>query len=379
MGAARGLLTLCLGGLRLTPAVASPFDPHPAQRSGPFFDGWFTRIVDHERGVSAAVIIGSFQPARDGSFNSTWVALLHRGAGSNTTVVEQHFLDQSDVRVESRSLPEPGYVSNFTWRSTRGELEVNDSAALLSFAFDSLHVRARLSARVPWSAEAPDAAGPEGWVRRLPALTCHYYVHSLASRAEYTLTPAGGSAIEGRGHAHMEGNYGRTFPQGWIWLQAIGASGGVQVVLTAGRFLSLGPLGISAVVMAYRSPQLHWDFRTTDLDAICWRGSAAGGWFSAVARHWTRDEELRLTVQAPPGSFSDRLYFPTRSGFSDTPGCRESYSAVVDVVAYRRGVALERQRVPLAALEFGGTYLDSPESAEGSCALGTRPPERFFA
>ena len=43
-------------------------------------------------------------------------------------------------------------------------------------------------------------------------------------------------------------------------------------------------------------------------------------------------------------------------GFSDDPGCRESHSAYLTLDAWRDGVPRLHQRVPLAVLEFGGTF-----------------------
>ena len=42
-------IALALGGL-LAPVLGSHFDPHPlhpASSKAPFFEGWFTRVVDH--------------------------------------------------------------------------------------------------------------------------------------------------------------------------------------------------------------------------------------------------------------------------------------------------------------------------------------------
>ena len=87
------------------------------------------------------------------------------------------------------------------------------------------------SPRVPWSPAHPDTAGPEGWLARTGLLPCHYFVHSFASpaayalrrpRGKYTLRPRGsiGAGADGGATAHIERNWGRSFPTGWTWAQA---------------------------------------------------------------------------------------------------------------------------------------------------------------
>ena len=71
---------------------------------------------------------------------------------------------------------------------------------------------------------------------------------------------------------------------------------------------------------------------------------------------------LALALRAPPASFSAPIPVPTSSGFSEVPGCRESYEAVASLVASGRPsrrapwAEVGRWEVPLAVLEFGGTY-----------------------
>ena len=80
------------------------------------------------------------------------------------------------------------------------------------------------SPRVPWSPSHPDTAGPEGWLARTRLLPCHYFVHSFASPATYTLRrPRGtiGASADGGATAHIERNWGRSFPTGWTWAQAL--------------------------------------------------------------------------------------------------------------------------------------------------------------
>lgn len=343
-------------------AMASPFDPHRAPRlsSRSFFDGWFTRVVDHTKGLSFAVIFGSFQPAHSSMYNNSWVALLYSAAGSTAMVTEQHFLDQADVQITSRSSSSLGAVSSFIWESSLGSLAVNDSSANLTFNFKALGLRAQLSHRVPWSSAAPNSAGPEGWPAGLPVdlLPCNYYVHTLASQVKYTLDfTEGQESLEGSGFGHMETNYGKSFPSAWIWAEGISPSGQEQLLLSS---IKLPPVKLG--FLGYRSRKFAWDFRSLDLDSFQIRFDSKAGWIRLVARRVLPEQELFINMTAAPRSFSEPIYVPTRNGWSNNPGSVESYIARASVVAYQGGSKIEDLEIPLAALEFGGNFRSNAQA-----------------
>jgi len=353
-------------------AIASPFDPHrtPHLSSPSFFDGWFTRVVDHTNNLSFSVIFGSFKPAHSSTYNNSWVALLYSAAGSTAMVTEQHFVDQADVQITPRSSSNLGAASSFIWESPLGSLAVNDSSATLAFHFKALRLRAELSHRVPWSNAAPNSAGPEGWPADLPfdLLPCHYYVHTLASQVNYTLEfTESQDSLEGAGFGHMETNYGKAFPSAWIWAEGISPSGQEQLLLSS---IKLPPA--KANFLAYRSRKFAWDFRSFDLDSFRVSFDSEAGWISIVARRVFPERELLINMTAAPRSFSDPLYVPTRKGWSDNPGSVESYIAHASVVAYQDGSKVEVLEIPLAALEFGGDYRSNAQ------AVGTQKASVLF-
>ena len=55
---------------------ASPFEPLPVHREGPWFEGWFTRITDDHANRSVAVIVASYQAMGSANFSSSWAAAL---------------------------------------------------------------------------------------------------------------------------------------------------------------------------------------------------------------------------------------------------------------------------------------------------------------
>ena len=118
------LLSLLLALLTPAPACAaptldvaldlgSPFDPHPISPSprSPFFEGWFARVVDHQRGRSASFIVGVFEPAHGSNFTQLWAALLLHGVGeSNGTTATHQFLDNAhglEIKRKGRPIDRP--------------------------------------------------------------------------------------------------------------------------------------------------------------------------------------------------------------------------------------------------------------------------------
>ena len=104
--------------------------------------------------------------------------------------------------------------------------------------------------------------------------------------------------------AHIERNWGDSFPTGWVWAQASAPFGEAFLVLTGGRFV-IGPITTDSHVIGLRTrgggggrggrggmrrrnrddaQSLSWDFRTTDLDR-------------SPKRVTSRALSLRLTVQ----------------------------------------------------------------------------------
>ena len=61
-------------------------------------------------------------------------------------------------------------------------------------------------------------------------------------------------------------------------------------------------------------------------------------------------------------SFGTPIYIPTANGFSNTPGCRETYTATANAICYEYNneikdfVMSESITFPMTALEFGGCF-----------------------
>lgn len=269
----------------------------------------------------------------------------------------------------------------------------------------NLRMHLMLDAHTSWSPTHP-LKGPMGGILRLSSvLPLNWHVRSTSSRATYSITHGSADTgsnrdaeterevaavrLEGVGVAHVEKNWGGSFPQGWIWAQAFSASPaacpsppspGVQKdenseAEYAERTLCLAGgaafPGVQAYLVGYRSPTRHWDFRPPFALAVCRlspfmrekRDSERGEVEFRVGT-WTRKLDVKIT--APPASFIE-LSAPLKDGHE--PGfAHESFQAKVDIEAstrrwpwgkwevVERGVLGRTEGVPCGALEFGGNY-----------------------
>lgn len=359
--------------------VGSPFDPFPiaARPSGSFFDGWFLRVVDHAHGRSLAFIVGAYQPKGypRAAYESSWVSVLV-ASEDGATVTEQTFAGDVNMTLLSARSPSswPDQVSPPRFELSVPSLltlRVDGDEVTLDANINGLRVDVHVSApRAAWDASAPNGAGPEGALRHVPwALPCHYFVHSLASPARYTVHGVGdGVAMSGVGFAHLETNYGALFPKAWVWVQGIDALGTTHLLVTGGKFV-VGGITTMTYIVAYRSPSAGaLNFRTTDADSItvleqdaCAGRLSIGAAPSLLSALWKRGLHISLSVSASVASFSDPLFVPTAAGWSNDPGSVESFHARADVRVAARGsgagdAALESTSLTLVALEFGGDF-----------------------
>eukprot|EP00054_Salpingoeca_dolichothecata_P039009 m.15053 g.15053 ORF g.15053 m.15053 type:complete len:226 (+) comp9475_c0_seq1:531-1208(+) len=217
-------------------------------------------------------------------------------------------------------------------------------------------LEANLTQRIPWSRKAPNSAGPEGWIPD-DLLPCHYYVQSLGSKAEFEFKdPSASFSLSSQGQAHMEANWGTFFPVSWLWSEGMSQDDSFQFVYTGGDF-QIGTITTVQNVLAIRGgvENLDWDFRNVDLDSFNVTTSACQGTMTIHAKSADGHREVVVHASAPFDSFSDRLYFPTKHGFQNTPGCVESYIATMsfDFYDHKRNKHWTRE-LKNNALEFGG-------------------------
>lgn len=280
-----------------------------------------------------------------------------------------------------------------------------------------LRVHLVLDAHTPWSPSAP-LSGPMGGILHLSRLLpLNWHVRSTRSRATYAIEHGRGlvaSKVYGEGRAHVEKNWGRSFPCGWTWAQAFSDSdsdtrkGGGRadpwglngefgktakrrdgkasdgdgdsertLCLAGGKAF----LGFHAYLVGYRSPACpQWDFRPPYALALghlapFLRVRHDSGELELRVSSWRR--RLNLIIEATPESFME-MAAPLRGGHE--PGfAHESFRAKVRVTASERrwpwpgakwtvveecvlGQVATGPGVQCGALEFGGSFYQKSDA-----------------
>lgn len=190
-----------LGSLRAT--------LHPARYHGlqfgerpPFFEGWYYKIVDASEQFRFAIIPGIFWSSRPHSF----IQVLDGISGETTyhTYPVEAFWPAGD-RFEIHVGP-----SRFT---------LNEIDLLIDSPEQRLRGTLTFGSVSPWPVTLA-SPGIMGWYAWVPFMECYHGVLSLDHTIHGRLE-VGGEAIsfdDGRGY--IEKDWGRSFPEAWIWLQS---------------------------------------------------------------------------------------------------------------------------------------------------------------
>lgn len=170
---------------------------HPEFYHGPrsprrYFEGWYYKIVSSDR--SFAVIPGvSWAPS------------------------DPHCFIQTIDGISGKSSYHRYAVDRFAYGKREFSVRVADSEFTLErMVVDTESLQADLElrdlARWPTSFASP---GTMGWYSYVPFMECRHGIIAMDGGARGTVDSAAG--FDGR--LYIEKDYGRSFPQGWIWAQ----------------------------------------------------------------------------------------------------------------------------------------------------------------
>ena len=335
---------------------ANPMPAHEFKSEGPWFEGWYTRVVDLNHGVSIAMITTSAihdgqnldRSARPPGYAAI---VIQNGEFSKSFEAFPGVTEIGNTIVQTTGL-------DFSWNadgvgsatSARTELMINDSHAVID-----------VKSRAPWSPLDSDA-GPEGLLQFVP-LPLHWYVHNTHGQASYSVDYIQDGVkkhLSGVGVVHQEKNWGQIFPESWVWMQATNDN---AYLTLAGGDLGVGPITAHTYLVGYRSTKVSADFNlgqgllTSFHDSVDWCQRS----FKMISYSGVYKLEIKAT--AAPSSFV-ALSIPTNTGYQQR-GAFESFTAHVSSRIYRvNGFVLtpdytliEAQEFNQAALEFGANAL----------------------
>ena len=340
---------------------ANNYDPHLFPARGPFFEGWYLRVVDSDNGNSIGLLFGEVLPLspRDREhYPPALCSVLVRKCSTTGCKLVSHdaHFNTSDVKVRVKGRPvhenpDRSAAVNFTWTATNNTSSVffqtNATTTLFQVKLGKVSLDGELSSPVPWG---KDGEGPEGWADYLP-LPLHWFVYSSCSAVVFYKFSVGGEVVyEGRrGTAHMEKNWGKSFPEAWIWSQGISPQNTSYAI--SGGPLELGPIPVTAYLFGYRNPNKNISINFHPYDSVVSvTKNGCQGFVNVTAEGLVHT--VSLFVTADPLSFSRCLYGPESRGFR--PVCKESYDASATVSVFKHKNLIDKQFIANAALEFGG-------------------------
>ncbi|KAI0703169.1 hypothetical protein C8Q76DRAFT_632165 [Earliella scabrosa] len=404
------------------------FAPHKSRK----FEGYYTR-VQLEDGGTLAIIFCWVKRAKERG-NYVLVSYMPPAADAHNAWDDgrpgalppgafQYEFFPPEITISPLPRDHDGHTSFTIAAPGVGHMTVTPATIEYAIVVPSKHLRVHLTldAHTPWyPSSSPSCSssgalhGPMGGIQHLSwALPLNWHVRSTRSRATYFvmhrasarhsglgLRPGRGGTgdaplrLEGVGEAHVEKNWGGSFPRGWIWAQAFssppslsresrkregGKSEGEDeeertLCLAGGAAFP----GVQAYLIGYRSRACRWDFRPPFAMGVGpgpllspflrVKRESEKGEVEICARTWRR--RLRVRIAAAPESFVG-MAAPLRGGH-EPAYAHESFEARVEVEAARRRwpwgkwEVVERSvlgqtgdGVHCGALEFGGSYYRS--------------------
>ncbi|GFR94925.1 LOW QUALITY PROTEIN: hypothetical protein ElyMa_002679500 [Elysia marginata] len=377
------LCILTAGILVIQPASGNNMDPHVFPSHGPFFEGWYMRVIDSHRNASYGFLFALILPARGENLTMEMKSSLlfnvpkshdnapllcasllvnspeDRKLGSPTGC-----FDPSDYSVLKDGKPvehnpddktppfEVKLANNISYI-------VTPTGTQFSVSIGDHRLEGETTSPVPWG---PGGEGPESWLEHLP-LPIHWFVYSFRSTVttySYTNEATGsvvkGGSVAGRPPvvAHLEKNWGDKFIEAWVWAEGVNTATDVYFSFSSGLIKELN-FDIPAQLSGYRNPAKGFDcsFHPANSEHTLLHDGCAG-----TATLDVRSIECHVTIHlhAAPESFSSCLVTPQPDGFR--LGCLESYTAVANVTATKiLSGDKDHQIIPLSALEFGGLYM----------------------
>lgn len=337
--------------------------PHAVAAEGPWFEGWYYRLSDHRQRLSLAVIgTAAFQ---NGATIPGYKAILFQHPQEN------RLLSFEDFPVSQLSMTEAPH--DFRWEA--------DSANWLSRTEvrmesrnpengDRIRIEIRRTSQVPWSQFS--WWGPSGWAHLLKSLPLHWYVDNIGGQATYRVELERHGVLEvftGEAPFHQEKNWGRAFPQSWIWVQGHSADNNSHIALAGGR-TTLAGIPLTTYLFGYRSPEVNVDLNLALDPATLFKLKTEPCKGELTFRGQNQFHRVVLIAKAPLDSFNF-VSIPTEKGYEKDGGI-ESFIADVTVEIYLRPLTffsreklLIKEVLPLSALEFGADAMKCATSNDG--------------
>ncbi|MFM8319679.1 MAG: tocopherol cyclase family protein [Chloroflexota bacterium] len=194
--------------------VLHPEIYHGRRAQAPFFEGWYFKLVSADERVKLAVIPGVIL----GEHGHAFIQVLD-GAGGESAYYR---FGLDELRAAEQHFELWIGENHFSLTGMQLALDRHPQAQDGLLAPDrrlALHGQVQFGPPAPWpvSLGSPGIMGPYAWA---PAMECYHGVLSFdhTLRGRLALDDEAVDFDDGRGY--IEKDWGRSFPQAWVWLQS---------------------------------------------------------------------------------------------------------------------------------------------------------------
>ncbi len=341
------------------------------EKLGPRFEGWYTRITDQDGRRTFAFIAGSFLsegiPFSPKQAMPGYIAILVSDGTGKTLKVYETFPEKTSLSINGKKvfnenplaysptgLSKDGPRADFTWAS-QGYGHINNKDFALSIPGE-IDIKGTFGEPVYWNNSKNGS--PEGIAVEIPLVPIHWYVHSLGSPSNYEYNvPKEKISVKSSGYAHIEKNWGKSFPRKWIWSEGISDNNASHYAFGGGE-VNFGAFNMTSFLVGFHTQKISLDFKPQQGTLFKTFINGCNGTFSMVIARYGK--QLVIDSSAEAKSFG-KVSIPTAKGFVANGGA-ESFSARTTIEAYEIDVAgnstlVEKKTFANSALEFGGNYM----------------------
>jgi len=169
-----------------------------------YFEGWYFKIIDRKAENIMAVIPGI--SIEDNAKSSCFIQVM------DANKAESFYLRYA-IRKFS-------YLKN-KFQISIGENHFSGDSMTLDISKDGLEMKGRLEfGELSFWPKSIISPGAMGWYSYIPFMECYHGVISMDHHISGELEINGKTIDYNEGKGYIEKDWGRSFPQGWVWAQS---------------------------------------------------------------------------------------------------------------------------------------------------------------
>ncbi len=176
-----------------------------AGRRGQYFEGWYFKLVDRDGRRAIAVIPGVYLDP-DGDGGHAFIQVFDGRQNETHYVPYPRAAFAGDEKVFDITVADSRFAAHTL------TLDIRDASCSLTGTL-------RFSGLSPWPRTLL-SPGIMGWYSWVPFMECYHGIVSLDHGIEGTLILNGESIDFTGGKGYTEKDWGRSFPEAWIWCQS---------------------------------------------------------------------------------------------------------------------------------------------------------------